>query len=726
MTRAASQRAPAREDGGQPGRRPAGPGHGRPARGRQWDPGPDAAVLPVARVAVDIPLAHLDRPFDYLVPERLADQAVPGCRVRVRFAGQLADGYLLERVPASEHPGRLARLDRVVSPEPVLSPEILALAREVADRYAGTLADVLRLAIPPRHARVEQAAQATLADSPDSAVQPHAAATGADGSGAGVPGPGGPGGTSPEPESARAGGRRPGSEPGTWGRYTAGPAFLAALASGRAPRAVWSALPGPHWPDEIARAAATVAAAGRGVLIVLPDARDLDLVDTALAGLLGPGGHVTLASGLGPAERYRRWLAVRRGAARVVAGTRAAMFAPVHDLGLVVIWDDGDDLHAEPRAPYPHAREVLALRAHRTGAAALIGGFARTAEAASLLASGWAQPITAARPVLREHAPQIRAAGSDAELARDAAAQTARLPGLALRAARDGLRRGPVLVQVPRRGYLAALGCGRCRDRARCAQCGGLLTLPGADAALRCAWCGRPEAAWRCPRCGHGSVRALVTGAGRTAEELGRAFPGFPLRTSGGSHLIPAIDGAPALVVATPGAEPRADGGYAAALLLDGWALLGRPSLHAAEEAVRRWLNAAALVQPGPDGGRVVLVADSAIPAVQALIRWDPVTYAERELAERAELRFPPAVRMASLTGPAGAIQALLAAAALPAGTDLLGPVDVPPDSIRMLLRVPRSAGLALARALHVAQALRSARKEPGAVRVQLDPAELI
>jgi len=520
--------------------------------------------------------------------------------------------------------------------------------------------------------------------------------------------------------------RPPVPEPGPWVRYTAGAAFLAALASGRAPRAVWSALPGPHWPEEIARAAGTVAAAGRGTLIVLPDARDLDLVDAALAALLGPGQHVTLAAGLGPAERYRRWLAVRRGAVRVAAGTRAAMFAPVRDLGLVVIWDDGDDLHAEPRAPYPQAREVLALRAHRTGAAALIGGFARTAEATSLVASGWAQPVTASRPVLRDHAPQVRAAGSDAELARDAAAQTARLPSLALRAARDGLSHGPVLVQVPRRGYLAALGCGRCRDRARCTECGGPLGLPEAGAALRCAWCGRPETDWRCPRCGHGSVRALVTGAGRTAEELGRAFPGLPLLTSGGASLVPAIDGSPALVVATPGAEPRADGGYAAALLLDGWVLLGRPSLRAAEEALRRWLNAAALVRGGADGGRVVVVADSAIPAVQALIRWDPVTHAERELAERAELRFPPAVRMASLTGPDDAVRALLSAAELPPTAELLGPVDVPPDSIRMLLRVPRSAGLALAQALHQAQAVRSARKDPGAVRVQLDPAELI
>ncbi len=657
----------------------------RAGRRATRDPGPVAAVLPVARVAVDIPLAHLDRPFDYLIPERLSDQAVPGCRVRVRFAGQLVDGYLLERAAVSGHQGRLARLERVVSPEPVLSPEIMALAREVADRCAGTMADVLRLAIPPRHARTEAAA-------PDPAARPPAG--------------------------------RP--DPGPWARYPAGPAFLDALASRRGPRAVWSALPGPGWPDEISRAVATVAATGRGALVVVPDARDLSLLDEALAAQLGPGGHVTLSADLGPAERYRRWLAVRRGGQRVVAGTRAAMFAPVSDLGLVVLWDDGDDLHAEPRAPYPHAREVLALRAHRTGAAVLIGGFARTAESTSLVASGWARPVVADRAVLRDHAPAVRAAGGDAELARDEAAQTARLPSLVLRTAREALDSGPVLVQVPRRGYVAALGCARCRERARCAACGGPLALAGVGAAPRCGWCGAADERWRCARCGHGSVRALVTGAGRTAEELGRAFPGVPLLTSGGAAMIPVVPGTPALVVATPGAEPRAEGGYAAGLLLDGWMLLGRPSLRAAEETLRRWMNAAALVRPGPAGGRVVVVADSGIPAVQALIRWDPVTHSERELGERVELRFPPAVRIASLSGPQDAVDALLAAADLPACSELLGPVEEPPDSIRMLVRVPRSEGMALAGALHGAQAERSARKAPGAVRVQLDPAELI
>jgi primosomal protein N' (replication factor Y) len=740
--------------------------------------------LPVARVAVDISLAHLDRPFDYLVPASMDQAAVPGCRVRVRFAGQLVDGYLLDRTDSSEHQGKLARLERVTSPEPVLTPEIFGLARAVADRYAGTLADVLRLAIPPRHATAErEAPQAPPQDPypPDPSGRPGPADP------LGLSRPSGPPDHSglSDPSDPSDHPERP--EPGSWARYPAGQAFLAALAEGRPVRAAWSALPGPDWPAEIAIAAATTAAAGRGTVIVVPDARDLARVDAALEGVV-PGGHVCLTADLGPAERYRRWLAVRRGLVRVVAGTRAAMFAPVCHLGLVVLWDDGDDLHAEPRAPYPHAREVLALRAHRSGAAALIGGFARTAELTQLVAAGWARPLTGRPDALRQAMPQVRAAPDEAELARDAAAMTARLPSLALRSARsalsggarhtpkpdtrsapmadtrttpapdtrsapadrasgrpdgvsarspDALAGGPVLVQVPRRGYLAAIACARCRAQSRCAVCGGPLQIGGSHEIPGCRWCGALATDWACPRCGSDRLRAIVTGAARTAEELGRAFPGVPVRTSGGEHVLAEVSAEPALVIATPGAEPLAAGGYAAALLLDGWALLGRPSLRAAEETLRRWLNAAALARPGAP---VVVLADAALPAVQALIRWDPVTFSERELAERTELGFPPAMRMAAVTGPASAVADFIASAGLPGPAEVLGPVPVEtqgpgragpesgPDAEpqeRALIRVPRSLGLDLAHALHAAQAQRSARKDGAVVRVQLDPAEV-
>jgi primosomal protein N' (replication factor Y) len=218
-------------------------------------------------------------------------------------------------------------------------------------------------------------------------------------------------------------------------------------------------------------------------------------------------------------------------------------------------------------------------------------------------------------------------------------------------------------------------------------------------------------------------MRAVVIGAGRTAEELGRAFPGAAVRTSGGDRVLATVEGGAELVVSTPGAEPVAPGGYGAALLLDGWALLARADLRAGEEALRRWMTAAALVRPG---GTVVVGADASIPAVQALVRWDPAGFAARELAERAELGFPPAVRMASITGAASAVADLLAAVVLPPHGEVIGPVPADNGAERMLVRVPRAQGAALAAALKLAGAARSARKAPDPVKVVLDPLALL
>ena len=176
-----------------------------------------------------------------------------------------------------------------------------------------------------------------------------------------------------------------------------------------------------------------------------------------------------------------------RGGARIVIGTRSAVFAPVANLGLVMVWDDGDDTLAEPRAPYPHAREVAMLRAHQLRCASLIGGYARTAEAQALVRSGWAHDLVATRQEVRARSPRVVAL-EDSGFAqeRDSAARTARLPSMALGAARTALKAGlPVLVQVPRRGYVPALACNRCRTIARCRHCTGPLSLPARDTAGR-------------------------------------------------------------------------------------------------------------------------------------------------------------------------------------------------------------------------------------------------
>ncbi|MFG2051739.1 primosomal protein N' [Micromonospora sp. NPDC048935] len=693
---------------------------------------------------MDVGLAHLDRPFDYLVPAELDEAAVPGTRVKVRFAGQLVDGWLLSRAEDSGHTGRLAYLEKVVSPEPVLAPEIARLARAVADRYAGSLADVLRLAVPPRHARVEKEPrgdQPTPADA-DTPAAP------ADDPTTVRPATVGPGAVRPEstasatvrPESTASAAVRPGTvapgaagpvgavgavDPRGWRDYPTGPALLRALTDGRAPRAVWSALPGEDWAARYADAVAATVAGGRGAVVVVPDARDLDRLDAALTGVLGPGRHVSLSAALGPARRYRAFLAARRGQVSVVIGTRAAMFAPVERLGLVAIWDDGDDLHSEPRSPYPHARDVLLTRVQLAEAGALVGGYARTAEAQLLVETGWAREVVADRATVRARIPAIAPTGDDPQLARDPGAATARLPSLAWTAARDALRQDlPVLVQVPRRGYLPSISCAECRTPARCAHCSGPLALPSAGGTPACRWCARVAAAYACPQCGGRRLRAAVTGARRTAEELGRAFPGVPVRTSGREEVLTDVPGGAALVVTTPGAEPVAAGGYGAVLLLDSWALLTRADLRAGEEALRRWLAAAALARPAP-AGRVVVVADGALAPVQALLRWDAAWFAGRELAERRELGFPPAVRMASVTGPAEAVADLLAAARLPTDAEVLGPVPAEEGRERMLVRVPRSRAAALAEALHSAAGARAARKAADPVRLQVDPLSL-
>jgi primosomal protein N' (replication factor Y) (superfamily II helicase) len=644
-----------------------------------------AAADPVAQVLVDVPLAHLDRPFDYAVPATMADTAVPGARVKVRFAGQDVDGFVLARVGESEHPGRLQPLRRVVSAEPVLSAQVAALVGEVATRYAGTRSDVLRLAVPARHATVEK--------------RPSRAATGAE-----VP-----------PEPAR------------WSAYSGGSDYLQALDRGEPTRAVFSVAPGDDWPALLAEAVVATRHGGRGALVCLPDRRDVDRLDAALSARLGPDEHVVLTADAGPAKRYAAFLEISRGATRVVIGTRAAAFAPVHDLGLVAIWDDGDDLHAEPRAPYPHAREVLLIRAQQAGAGALVVGHARSVEAEHLLHSSWACEITVPREVLRRRVAVAVSGDSAFDLARDAAARTARLPRDAFETIRRALDSGAVLVQAPRTGYATRLACDTCRTPAQCPTCHGPLRITDARRPPECAWCGQVAAGWSCPECGGRGLRAPVVGERRTAEELGRAFPSVPVRVSSGDRVLAEVPPGPAIVVATPGAEPLVPGGYAAVLLLDTWLLLARSDLRAGEEALRRWTNAAALVGPTPDGGpgRVLAVGDATHPALQALVRWDHPGFARRETAERRAAHLPPSSRMATVTGPPDQVDAAVAGLVLPLGVELLGPVPVDDaDSRRYVVRVPRAAGPALSAALLRMQAERAARKEPH-LRVEVDPVSL-
>ncbi|WP_232820279.1 primosomal protein N' [Brachybacterium sp. YJGR34] len=678
---------------------------------------------PVASVRLIGVLPHLDRPFEYAVtPETAA--AGPGMRVRVRFSGRDTEGIVLGRHERPSTDRALAPLHRLVSEDVVVAPAMMRALEDLAERCAGTVGDVLRLALPPRHARAEKAdraAEQREAESraAESAVAPEArspSAGGADETGE----PPAAGATSPEPAADVP---RPGE------RYPGLAALLARAGGeeGPVPRAAMTLDAADPW-TEIAADAVAALAPERGAMVIAPDQRDI----ARLSALLDERGiaHEVLGGTEGPEKRYRTFRRILRGATRVVLGNRSAAFAPVRDLALAICWDEADDLLEEPRAPYPHTRTVLQCRSRQERCALLFLGASESVPLRALTEAGYLTrldplpaPVTAVRPRIVAMDQYLRD--------REGPSGRSRLPQEAMRVLRRGLERGPVLVQVPRSGYVPAIACTFCGTRAQCSHCSAQLSLSGRDGPLHCRVCGRREDGYRCPECDRTHVRALVIGSARTAEELHRAFPDTPLKVAGGAHGAledaAVVDGA--IVVATPGAEPAPLGRYAACLLLDADALLSRAAFDADVEAVRRWRNAIALVRSADQGGEVLVVGTSTLPAIRDLVAHRSTVFLDRVLQDRRELDLPPFRRVAEIVGEREACREFLQTVELPDGTDVFGPVDLDGPSAagraRAVVRLEPARSRELAAALRAGVAARSARKARGSLRVRLDPPDV-
>ncbi|RMB58729.1 primosomal protein N' family DNA-binding protein [Tessaracoccus antarcticus] len=637
----------------------------------------------VARVAVDVPLAHLDRLFDYEIPEALAGAVAQGCRVKVPFSGRTREGWLVSFGEAQADM-KLLKLKTVVSGEPILDPGLVALFRAVADHYAGVLTDVIRLAVPRRHSSTEKAPQREWPQ--------------------------------PTPHEART----------VLPLFPGGEAFLDALVRGTGPRAFWQVpcvtdTPGDLVAGVLEAVDATVRG-GRGAIVIVPTVRELTEALPRFQAAFGTGAVAVLNGELGDSARYRNWLALRRGQARILLATRSGVLAPMDDLGLVVVVDDGNDSHAEPRAPYPHTRGMAVLRCIHSGCALLLAAHGRSTDAAALVERGWLKELALKPGQTRAVTPPVRLSGDNAGH-RDPVAARLRLPSVAFEFLRTALTQGPVLVQVPRAGHSAGLSCQRCGESARCLKCQGPLRSQR-QGRLECAWCGFEPPRWECSFCHHQKLRAPIVGAVRTAEELGRAFPGVVAINSSAAMIRTDVPDSAAIVVATPGAEPVAPTGYAGVLLLDTELMLSRADLRVAEESVRRWCNAISLSRGPRDGGRVLAVGPSEHPALQALVRGDVGGYIASELAERTAAGLPPAVKAVRVGGDATAVREFLDNDPFD-GVDILGPNEFqhgPTTETVALLRVPLEEGRDLVRRVKYAAAIRSARKEGGRLYIQVDP----
>lgn len=564
----------------------------------------------IARVAIDSPLPQLDRLFDYLVPDALSAQIRVGHRVRIKFGRSKAmlDAFVIELSDHTDFEGDLAEILEIAAENPILKPEIYELCRKVADRQAVPISDVLKLAVPKYSVAVDKTFSIDF---------------------------------------------QPSSRTGTAARLTKllRPCVLDGSSS---------------WVTDFIQQTMDAHQRGESVLIIVPDFRDHDEFLTHASKVFDAKDLISYSTKQTGSKRYLSFLQCLNNETSIVIGSRAALYAPVNNLGLILIWDDGDRSHQEIASPYIHTRDLAFIRQSVSQADIQFASYARSSEIQRLINIGFVSDQTQPFPV-----PSI--AVSEAGT---------RVDTLAWNLIRNQIKLGPVLVQVAGRGVSASLFCSSCERRASCSSCNGPL-WSDERAHTRCRWCNAINMNYRC-ECGEHKLRQGRPGSTRTAAEFGKAFAGARIIEANSDTSVMQVGAANTIVVATPGSEPLAKNGYAGVVILDAQLALAKDSLRASEDAVRLWSNT---VAKAAKDGKIALVGVAGELANQFSL-WNQEQISRRELAARAELRFPPAIRMASVTATHEQLALLRENLKMKDLVELLGPVPVANETTKNLARI--------------------------------------
>lgn len=617
----------------------------------------------IAKVVINSPLPQLDRLFDYEIPAQLVDEVSVGVRVRVQFGRTktLLDAFVVEIDDASSFDGKLSAISEVVSPVPVLDSRVYSLVRAVADRQAATASDVIRLAVPDRSVAVEKKWLAT------NKVSNHAKSA-----------------TDPVRSTSIV------------------PPFTTET--------------GPTWIQNALELARASLNKGLSTIVVVPDFRDQDAVLNGLKEL--EPNLISLTTATTKAKRYESFLRCLSEDASIVVGSRSAIYAPVRNLGQIIVWDDGDQSHQEQTSPYSHTREVALIRQSLEGCNISFLGHCRSTEVQRLVSMNYLADVSNDFAL-----PKI--ANSDSDL---------RVDSMAWRVIREGLAVGPVLVQVASRGNSSSAFCSECEHRAECRSCNGPLWIDDRNQ-TRCRWCNAVNLDHKCSHCGSQKLKHGVAGVTRTVAEFGKAFPGVQIVEATGDLKSQVLKRSKVLVVSTPGSEPRVESGYSAVVILDAKRSLNRDTLRATEDAVRQWSNAIALANPQ---ARSVLVGVTGVLANKFSL-WAQREISKHELNTRIELKFPPSIRLATVGAAPNLLEEVVQSLRDVPRIELLGPVPIIEKGLesewRVLIKYEYSEGLDLAQALQAISMKLSAGQQRfnsksgramRPIRIKMDDVEVI
>ncbi|WP_018143085.1 primosomal protein N' family DNA-binding protein [Alloscardovia criceti] len=731
---------------------PRKPAKKRTAATQTADPAHTPAhELPIARVVLDVQTPHLGQLFDYIVPEKLAEVAQPGMLIRARFGHKRCSGIIWQRVEKSASTrSSLKYLERVLGTYEQLSERMRADIEQIAHFFGGSAANIVRLAVPPRVARVEK--EIDLARRSERSIDVLSPAT--------------QDFAAEEQQKLAA-------------LYRGIPEVARALSTfSQASHIVWDTLAGVgQWQRDIVWAVALARAKNRQVVVVLPDMRHVTHVSQALvqAGFrefaphpqlgMWRGNFAVLNASLPAADRYRAFLAVSQGLVGCVIGTRAAMYAPVADNAVFISFHDAVYQNWDGFTPYPNVTDVLRIRAERSNAVVISAGYVRSRENQWQVENHPQSVIEVhgLNAVVSQRSAWIRHLNRQ-ELERLAdPAIGARVPSVAVRVMRKAAEKGPVLLSIPARSQAAVLCCSSCRKVAQCRRCLGPL-MPGGQASngrAICQWCGTVAAQWSCRYCGNASMRLLHIGTEGTAQELATLIPGVSIVISTvhqARGVVEEIPDRPALVIATPGAEPvirdKNTGdlkGYQCVAIVDAWTSLYGSALDQRIDTGMQWSEAAALCVPASQGGQVLILGEADAVVASALTLNDGRVLTHREVLDAQETGLPPVVSAALVWGEKDSVDKVIAAVnedfqGMPAIQSVMGPLPailgpVPKAApvtmrqyymdglyqrVQCVLRVDRAQLPQLVASLHKAQARHSAQRNAPELHFHINPKNLL
>ena len=442
------------------------------------------------------------------------------------------------------------------------------------------------------------------------------------------------------------------------------------------------------------------------VLVIAPDEKDVDRIIQSLD--MNGVKALKLTAAIPREERYRNYLQAMHGGNSVVVGTRSAIFAPVNNLNTIIVHKESSLDHYEIRSPGWNSRSVALIRSKSESVKLILTGFSPSIEVSQLIEEREVKYVNSKETVrIKAFTP----------------GHGALLPGRIFSEIKKALSVGPVLFIAPRKGYGNALLCAHCRNVAMC-ECGGRLSVAAKMKAPSCVHCGKVFQGWKCSFCNRDKQYLAGRGIDRAAEEISRAFPNFPVVISAGDVIKDRIEHKPALVLATSGAQPQVEGGYAAVVILDGMRFFSHTDLRTQERARELFFETSSLISPS---GTVLLVIDDTHPIVSAIARWNVAPLLKRELSERTELQLPPSVFSVVLVMDqsigiqiVSGLKKALADGRIPQSSNIYGPTEISKGQVKIVVHADKSDAKALTDVVHELQRRRSiAKRELFTLRVE-------